>query len=79
MVAVFSTKQPIIFYTERFEPDLEHYQAIASFLGIYKQIDVSFTVWDFVRVVHECKGEGTPRKLATATQPQFPRIVISLS
>jgi hypothetical protein len=25
------------------------------------------------------KGEGTPRKLATATQPQFPRIVISLS
>jgi hypothetical protein len=25
------------------------------------------------------KGEGTPRKLAGATQPQFPRIVISLS
>jgi hypothetical protein len=24
-------------------------------------------------------GEGTPRKLATATQPQFPRTVISLS
>jgi hypothetical protein len=26
-----------------------------------------------------CKGEGRTRKLATATQPQFPRIVISLS
>jgi hypothetical protein len=25
------------------------------------------------------EGEGTQRKLATATQPQFPRIVISLS
>jgi hypothetical protein len=25
------------------------------------------------------KGEGTPRKLATATQPQFPRIIISRS
>jgi hypothetical protein len=24
-------------------------------------------------------GEGTPRKLATAKQPQFPRIVTSLS
>jgi hypothetical protein len=24
-------------------------------------------------------GEGTPSKLATATQPKFPRIVISLS
>jgi hypothetical protein len=27
----------------------------------------------------DCKGESTPRKLATATQLQFPRIVISLS
>jgi hypothetical protein len=26
-----------------------------------------------------CMAEGTPRKLATATQPQFPRTVISLS
>jgi hypothetical protein len=25
------------------------------------------------------KGEGTPSKLATATQPQFPTVVISLS
>jgi hypothetical protein len=29
--------------------------------------------------VMQIEGEGTPRKLATATQPQFPRIVISLS
>jgi hypothetical protein len=27
----------------------------------------------------DTKGESTPRKLVTATQPQFPRIVISLS
>jgi hypothetical protein len=32
-----------------------------------------------VQAGRQCKGEGTPRKLATATQPQFPRIVISLS
>jgi hypothetical protein len=29
--------------------------------------------------VKNTEVEGTPRKLATATQPQFPRIVISLS
>jgi hypothetical protein len=30
-------------------------------------------------IPEDYKGEGTPRKLATATQPQFPRIVINLS
>jgi hypothetical protein len=29
--------------------------------------------------LEKAEGEGTPRKLATAMQPQFPRIVISLS
>jgi hypothetical protein len=33
----------------------------------------------FTFVVLNCRGGGTPRKLATATQPQFPRTVISLS
>jgi hypothetical protein len=31
-----------------------------------------------MEMTEKYKGEGTPRELATATQPQFPRIVISL-
>jgi hypothetical protein len=38
--------------------------------------------WHFYKLwkyIHYCKKEGTPRKLATATQLQFPRNVIRLS
>jgi hypothetical protein len=47
----------------------------------------SFTIGEFGDVSFQwvalnqldSEGEVTPRKLATATQPQFPKIVISLS
>jgi hypothetical protein len=40
----------------------------------YARQDKTNLAWK--RISHETKGEGTPGKLATATQPQFPRIVI---
>jgi hypothetical protein len=49
----------------------EHCQATVSLLGIYRQTDVSFTVWVFVRVVRECEGEDTPRKLVIESNCNF--------
>jgi hypothetical protein len=41
--------------------------------------NILVTIFSLVINSRDAKGGGTPRKLATATQPQFPRIVIRLS
>jgi hypothetical protein len=45
----------------------------------YDQTVKETAMYLFAPVFDLIKGEGTPRKQATATQPQFPRTVISLS
>jgi hypothetical protein len=37
-----------------------------------------YSVIAYLLIMYVFYGEGTPRKLATATQPQFPRIVVRL-
>jgi hypothetical protein len=53
---------------------------IGKFVDSLNFIDMMFYIWclDLTEptTLLEVKGDGTPRKLATATRPQFPRKIV---